>query len=265
MPGFGGELACEEAATNLYYRPGACLRLVFVAGPRPRPSPNLPTTIVSVVIVMRRWSTARKCMETHSRRRFTAPCSPASIATLTIKSLPHDSGLAKPTCVTCHADEQKTYDNGVHGKALAAGIAKAANCESCHGNIHEILPASDPKSRTARINIPKMCGECHSQPIPGMAGKPALAYQESVHGKLMAAGNNKAAVCSDCHGNHEILPSNDPLRRSSAATCQRPALSATPVTGPICQQCSRQRSSRWQYPGSGLHRLPWRPHHPGHQ
>ncbi len=65
----------------------------------------------------------------------------------TIKTLPHETGLAKPTCVTCHADEQKMYDNGIHGKALAAGNTKAANCESCHGNIHEILPSSDPKSR----------------------------------------------------------------------------------------------------------------------
>lgn len=127
-----------------------------------------------------------------------------------IKSLPHDAGLTKPKCITCHADEQKAYDNGIHGKARAAGNEKAANCESCHGNIHEILPSSDPKSRHAKVNIPKMCGQCHSQPIPGMPGKPALAYQESVHGKLAASGNEKAAVCSDCHGSHDIRPPNDP-------------------------------------------------------
>ncbi len=173
-----------------------------------------------------------------------------------IKTLPHDSGLAKPTCVTCHADEQKAYNNGVHGKALAAGIANAANCESCHGNIHEILPASDPKSRAARINIPKTCGECHSQPIPGMAGKPALAYQESVHGKLMAAGNDRAAVCSDCHGNHDIRPSNDPtspvFRTNVPKTCSgchasQAAIFANSIHGkdladgntqaPVCTSC----------------------------
>jgi formate dehydrogenase gamma subunit len=126
-----------------------------------------------------------------------------------IKSLPHDAGLAKPTCVTCHADEKAKFDNGVHGKALAAGNAKAANCENCHGNIHEILPASDPKSRTAKLNIPKTCGTCHSQKIPGVGSMPALAYQESVHGKLIAAGNDKAAVCSDCHNSHDIKPAGD--------------------------------------------------------
>jgi len=126
-----------------------------------------------------------------------------------VKSLPHEAGLAKPTCVTCHADEKAKYDTGVHGKALAAGNAKAANCENCHGNIHEILPASDPKSRSAKVNIPKMCGECHSQAMPGIGSKPALAYQESVHGKLVASGNDKAAVCSDCHESHDIRPAGD--------------------------------------------------------
>ena len=42
-----------------------------------------------------------------------------------------------------------------------------------------------------------------------MSGKPALAYQESVHGKLVAAGNEKAAVCSDCHGSHDIRRAGD--------------------------------------------------------
>jgi formate dehydrogenase gamma subunit len=173
-----------------------------------------------------------------------------------VKSIPHDAGLAKPKCITCHADEQKAYDNGIHGKALAAGNAKAAQCESCHGNIHEILSASDPKSRTAKLNIPKTCGECHSQPIPGMAGKPAVAYQESVHGKLIASGNDKAAVCSDCHGEHDVLPPNDPnspvFRANIPKTCSKchtdeaaqfaksihgKVLSEGNTEGPVCTTC----------------------------
>lgn len=142
-----------------------------------------------------------------------------------IKSLPHEMGLAKPTCVTCHADEKAKYDGGVHGKALAAGNSKSATCEACHGNIHEILPASDPKSRAAKVNIPKMCGSCHSQAIPGVSGKPALAYQESVHGKLAAAGNDKAAVCSDCHNSHDIKAAGDPtstiFKGNVPATCAK--------------------------------------------
>jgi formate dehydrogenase gamma subunit len=127
-----------------------------------------------------------------------------------IKSLPHDANLPKPTCKTCHAEDQKAYDSGVHGKALAAGNTKVATCESCHGNVHEILPATDSKSHTNRANIAKTCGQCHSQPVPGMADMPAVSYQESVHGSLVAAGNTRAAVCSDCHSNHDIRGPSDP-------------------------------------------------------
>jgi formate dehydrogenase gamma subunit len=173
-----------------------------------------------------------------------------------IKSLPHESGLAKPTCVTCHADEKAKFDNGVHGKALAAGNAKVPNCEKCHGNIHEILPASDPKSRSAKINVPKMCGECHSQNIPGVSGKPGLAYQESVHGKLVAAGNEKAAVCSDCHEAHDIRSPGDvtsPVYRANIPkTCSQchtseakifatsihgKALAEGSIHSPVCTDC----------------------------
>ena len=173
-----------------------------------------------------------------------------------VKALPHDAGLKKPTCVTCHAEEQAKYSDGVHGKALAAGNVKAANCESCHGNIHEILPASDPKSRSAKVNIPKMCGQCHSQPIPGLAGRPALAYQESIHGKLSASGNDKAAVCSDCHGAHDVRAPNDPtspvFRANVPKTCSKchsgeavqfaksihgKVLADGNTQGPVCTTC----------------------------
>ena len=127
-----------------------------------------------------------------------------------VKSLPHGSGLKTPACVTCHADEKKLYDTGVHGKAVGAGKKAVPNCESCHGNVHEIFPSSDPKSRTARANVPSTCGQCHSQAMPGLTGKIAVAYQESVHGRLSAAGNTKAAICSDCHSTHNIRPPGDP-------------------------------------------------------
>lgn len=127
-----------------------------------------------------------------------------------VQSLPHNSALTKPRCSTCHADEEKLYENGVHGKALSSGNSKVPGCESCHGNVHEILSSADNKSHTARANIPNTCGQCHSQAMPGMTGKIAVAYQESVHGRLSAAGNEKAAICSDCHGAHDIRPPNDP-------------------------------------------------------
>ena len=127
-----------------------------------------------------------------------------------VKTLPHNSNLTLPKCSTCHAEEATQYAEGNHGKAFAAGNHKAPTCEICHGDVHAILPATDPRSPTARVNIPLTCGKCHSQPIPGWTGKPAVAYQESVHGRLLAAGNTDAAVCSDCHSNHDNRGPSDP-------------------------------------------------------
>ena len=131
-----------------------------------------------------------------------------------VKGVPHDPTPVMPKCSTCHADEQAAYDRGIHAKAAAAGNTNVAKCQDCHGNVHEILPASDPKSKVAHNNIPQTCGVCHGQKFVmasgGISSAPFTSYQESVHGKAVAAGSDKAAVCTDCHGEHDILSASDP-------------------------------------------------------
>jgi cytochrome b subunit of formate dehydrogenase len=127
---------------------------------------------------------------------------------------PHEKTPAKVSCVTCHADQQAAYDRSYHAKAIKAGDAKAATCVDCHGGPHELLPAGDPKSRVSHANLATTCGSCHGQKFvmeaSGHSAQPYLSYQQSVHGRAVAAGSEKAAVCTDCHGSHEILQANDP-------------------------------------------------------
>jgi cytochrome b subunit of formate dehydrogenase len=131
-----------------------------------------------------------------------------------LKSSPHEKTPAKVQCSTCHVDEQAAYDRSYHGKAQQNGDASAAKCVDCHGGPHELLPASDPKSRVNHANIPSTCGACHSQKFvmeaSGHSAQPFYSYKESVHGLAVAAGSEKAAVCTDCHGTHEILSAGDP-------------------------------------------------------
>jgi hypothetical protein len=56
----------------------------------------------------------------------------------------------------------------MHGIAIGYGYEAAANCTSCHG-IHDIRPASDPRSKVNPANLAKTCGQekCH----PGMPEK----------------------------------------------------------------------------------------------
>jgi len=111
------------------------------------------------------------------------------------------------TCGSCHGspelakrygfpDVYALYMDSIHGFALTKdGLLVAAQCSSCHGS-HEILSRKDPRSRTARGNVPATCGSCHT----GVKS----AYFEGVHGKALAAGNPEAPVCADCHAAHRI-------------------------------------------------------------
>ena len=131
-----------------------------------------------------------------------------------VKGFPHDPAPARVTCQTCHADQVAQYENSLHAQARKHGDTKAATCLDCHGNPHEIVAAGDPSSPVNHVNIPKTCGSCHGQRFvmeaSGHSAVQFLSYQESVHGKAVAAGSEKAAVCTDCHGAHEILAAGDP-------------------------------------------------------
>lgn len=126
-----------------------------------------------------------------------------------IKSVPHESTPAKVSCASCHAEQQAQYEGSNHAKAIQAGNSRAAACADCHGSPHELLAAGDPKSRVSHQNIPLTCGSCHGQKFvmaeSGHSNQPFISYQASVHGRAVAAGNTKAAVCTDCHGSHLIL------------------------------------------------------------
>jgi cytochrome b subunit of formate dehydrogenase len=120
----------------------------------------------------------------------------------------------KTACVKCHEETVHGYERGVHAEARKDGNKQTPICQSCHGAPHEILPASDPNSRTHHTKIAATCGACHGQKFvmepSGRSTQPFLSYQESVHGRLVAAGSEKAAVCTDCHGVHEILSASNP-------------------------------------------------------
>jgi cytochrome b subunit of formate dehydrogenase len=145
-----------------------------------------------------------------------------------LKSSPHETTPAKVSCAKCHADEAAAYNTGFHAKAIKGGDQNAASCTDCHGGPHEILPASDPKSKVHHNNIPATCGACHGQKFvmekSGLTTQPFYSYEASVHGRSVAKnGESKAAVCTDCHGTHGILAATNPkspiFKFNVPATC----------------------------------------------
>ncbi|MBD3336752.1 MAG: hypothetical protein GF355_14665 [Candidatus Eisenbacteria bacterium] len=127
-------------------------------------------------------------------------------------------------CARCHSDVEfmkeynpklrvdqlLEYRSSHHGKLLAQGDAKVAQCVSCHG-VHGMLPTSDTRSPVYHRNIPATCGECHADP-DYMSGYDIPSdqleeYRGSIHGKLLLEeGETGAPACNDCHGNHGAAP-----------------------------------------------------------
>ncbi len=144
-----------------------------------------------------------------------------------VTSLVHEAPPKKVACAQCHADAQEAYSHSLHARPASAKNTQAANCQDCHGGAHEILASDDPKSPVNHVNIPTTCGRCHGQKFlmesNGESNQAFLSYQDSVHGRAVENGSQKAAVCTDCHGAHGILPASDtksPIYKSSVpATC----------------------------------------------
>ena len=139
-----------------------------------------------------------------------------------VTAVPHEKTPVKPTCETCHADAVAAWNNSLHAKAVKDGSARGAKCADCHGGAHEV-------TKLERSDIPKKCSSCHAQQFvmdkAGLSPQPAMSYSQSVHGRAVANGSTKAAVCTDCHDHHDVRAGNDPqsgiFKFNVGRTCSR--------------------------------------------
>lgn len=144
---------------------------------------------------------------------------------------------AANTCLDCHSALDPPYQVTAEHFAQDIHSQKGLTCASCHGG-DPTKPDESAMSKSAgfrgkieRKDVPALCGRCHSDAAYMRQYNPSLRtdqysqYLTSMHGKLRAKGDDKVAVCTDCHSVHDIRPPNDP--RSSvypvnvATTCAR--------------------------------------------
>ncbi len=131
----------------------------------------------------------------------------------------HDEDVEPVDCSMCHDQQAEQHALSLHGQAAARGDELAPSCSDCHTS-HHILSHLDPQSPTNNINIPFLCGKCHSEGAPVARNRDIpqdhiLAnYSMSIHGEgIFKKGLTVTAVCTSCHTSHMILPHTD--RRSS--------------------------------------------------
>lgn len=113
------------------------------------------------------------------------------------------------TCARCHSNPGLTseyrmkvpeaaahYMESIHGRALLKlGLIVAPSCNDCHG-VHNIRRSVDRDSPINHAHVATTCGKCHL----GVE----KTYEASVHGQLLAKGDARGPVCTDCHTAHEI-------------------------------------------------------------
>lgn len=138
--------------------------------------------------------------------------------------LPSGVAMSNEDCLACHETpdmflplesgellyltvNQVVYDTSVHGRE---GYA----CVQCHTDI-TTFPHPEQKQTTVRdfqVAAAESCGNCHTQEQE--------IYQQGDHAKVLADGDINSAVCTDCHGAHQIQEFGG-SRSRIAETCRQ--------------------------------------------
>lgn len=106
-----------------------------------------------------------------------------------------------------------SYMSSIHARPNIEDQSRTnATCYNCH-NAHYIMPIEGEIGAMSRLQIPDICGKCHTQE--------EADYFTSVHGKEVALNANTfAAVCTDCHTTHTIdSPAEDNIRLAITKNC----------------------------------------------
>jgi hypothetical protein len=141
------------------------------------------------------------------------------------------------TCQQCHSTIYEEYADSVHGAALIIeGNLDVPTCIDCHG-VHDIRPIT----AQFRFQSPQTCAQCHVD--EELMGQYSIStdvfntYVADFHGTTVTLFDHDAlehadpliqtnmAVCSDCHGVHNIMATDDPhagisIKENLLITCQ---------------------------------------------
>lgn len=168
------------------------------------------------------------------------------------QKIENDRVRISETCGRCHAQEFAQYKDSVHGVALLQeNNHDVPVCTDCHG-VHSI---PDPRLAQFRTASPEMCAGCHANAQLmskyGLSADVYDLYTLSWHGVDVTVYQarwptirHESAVCTDCHGVHNIRKASDP-----ASTVNPANLLAT------CQGCHPQAGPNWTGAWTGHNRI----------
>jgi predicted CXXCH cytochrome family protein len=107
-------------------------------------------------------------------------------------------------------DQLAQYKTSVHGKALAAGRKRAAECVDCH-SVHNTRAVSDPLSTAGPQRVSQTCAKCHVATGEAFAG--------SQHGRRFKTARTPG--CTVCHSAHATEPATIAMLTGQTSVCTR--------------------------------------------
>jgi cytochrome b subunit of formate dehydrogenase len=170
-------------------------------------------------------SGAASCIDCHSLDHTNTALNSHYIGPVAAADSPVFKLNLPQTCAKCHSNPGLTkeyqmkypeaaaqYMDSIHGRALLKmGLIVAPSCNDCHG-VHDIKRGVDRDAPINKQNVAKSCGKCH-------VGVEKI-YAQSVHGRLLAKGDKRGPVCTDCHETHQIeTPKNGHFKMASDVRC----------------------------------------------
>ena len=145
----------------------------------------------------------------------------ALTVSLSLDAKPAPAAAAAPapdpneSCMMCHSDPAAKSEGGkpiaVDAKAFAGSVhgQMQFKCTDCHSDVSAEKLPHEPKLKPAN------CAACHETQVK--------EYESTAHAKARKGGNMVAATCTDCHGKHDILKSDNPASKTFVkqreATC----------------------------------------------
>ena len=145
---------------------------------------------------------------------------------------------ASNSCISCHSNLSDNLHVAPEVFAEDIHATKGISCASCHGGDATaddlgvaMSRAKGFRGKPAQREIPAFCARCHSDAAlmrkfnPSLRTDQLAQYLTSVHGRRLARGDSKVAVCTDCHSVHDIRPASNPVSTvhplNIANTCGR--------------------------------------------
>jgi predicted CXXCH cytochrome family protein len=103
--------------------------------------------------------------------------------------------------------DAQTYAHSIHGE-------KGYACTQCHTNItgYPHSPFQAATRRDVSLQLTQVCAQCHQYVLDEAVN--------DAHTEALQAGNKNAAVCTDCHGTHDITSLANPRSRIPQ-TCEK--------------------------------------------